>query len=419
MPVDEVEIIPINLLPDAPAITLTTNVPMGIDGDDSSYKGTILDIANVVSEQIGTVTVPDPFFYRVDGVATYDPPAGQANTPDPDLEGLDYNLFKWGAGPLRKGIDWQNDIAGGGWRLIGETMTAGETYIAFPKPEVSNILATPNAIGRFVSGVQDITSNGIIPAIYYRNLLNIKGATDITLPLCSEYPVNVLLSISTSDGPQKQTTINAQGADVIDNNTTGITAVILGNREFLQLVTDGSKWYIVGVSPAAFKDPWQEFGWFDLDNLGLNQLPLLGGVFARADYPRVVRFINKLKSVNPLLVKNAADWPANRTFWGDGNGTTTFQCPDIGGYFPRALDGPSGTPVDPDRGANKTIPSSLQNMEIQSHDHDVFLGDVAGRSDNANDRDVMIPGTRNNKTGLTGGAETRPVNVGFFPIINV
>ena len=75
MPVDEVEIIPINLLPDAApsAINLDTNIPVGVEDDNNSKKIDIGTLATVISEQIGTVTVPDPFHYRVDGPEPTDP----------------------------------------------------------------------------------------------------------------------------------------------------------------------------------------------------------------------------------------------------------------------------------------------------------------------------------------------------------
>lgn len=428
MPVDEVEIIPINLLPDASpgAVDLTTNIPLGIAGDPNSKKANLEAIAAVISEQIGSVTVPDPSFYLVDGPGPNDPAAGGNTVNDTSLNGMDYSLHKWGIGPLRKGTDWQNDVVGGGWRLTDELFISGEMYTVVPKPEVSNILAAPGAIGRLVTGVQDITSDGTIPAIHYRKLLNIKGASNVTLPLCSEYPVNILLPIVTSDGPQKQTTFSRQGTDIIDNNGSGIAEVILGNREFLQLITDGTKWYILDVSPAAFADPQPGFGYFAgtsvTDFLAPNQIPALGGVYNRADYPRVVRFINKLKAVNAAFVKSAGDWPTNRTFWGDGNGTTTFQAPDLGGYFPRWLDGASGPFVDSDRQASglNSAPSSAQNDQNRAHTHGldprILTEGVPGGGPGG-----PTPGSSGiiAATSSDGGVEARPINAGFFPIFNI
>ena len=420
MPVDEVEIIPINLLPDAApsAINLDTNIPVGVEDDNNSKKIDIGTLATVISEQIGTVTVPDPFHYRVDGPEPTDPTSagGNRNAPDPALDGLDYTLWKWGVGTLRKGIEWQNDIVGGGWRLLDEDFLPGEMYVAFPKPEISNILAAPDAIARFTNGVALYPADATIGGADFRKLILINGAKNITLPLCSAYPVNVGLFISTSEGPQRQTTINRNGTDTIYSQAGTVTKFYLSNREFAVLITDGTKWYVQSCSDMVFKNPYPAYGWLP----GLNQLMLDGSTYNRADLPKVFAFMEDIAATNPSAVLNGGDWLADRTKWGLGDVSLTFTVPDTRGTLNRALNGSRSPSLDADRtsGGTASLQGSLQLDDFESHSHNFNPEDVPGRSDNANDRDVMIPGSRTEATSFTGGSETRPINVGFFDLLN-
>lgn len=46
-----------------------------------------------------------------------------------------------------------------------------------------------------------------------------------------------------------------------------------------------------------------------------------------------------------------------------------------------------------------------------AHVHSVAVGYINGRSDNANDRDVAVPGANNKNTTSTGSADPEPINV--------
>lgn len=422
MPVEEVEIIPINLLPTAApsSINLTTNIPVGIVGDSNSKKTSLQVMAEVISEQIGSVTIPDPFYYRVDGVEPTDPPStdgglANRNVPDPALDGLDYTLHKWGVGPLRKGIEWQNDIAGGGWRLLDADLLTNEMYVAIAKPVVSNILSAPDAIARFTSGVALYPADGTIISAHFRKEIIITGAKNITLPDVNSYPENVALFIYSSDGPHRQTTFTAAAGQFIYSQAGTLNKFYLSNREYATLIRVADTWYMVAQSDMVFKTPYLSDGWLP----GTNQFAADGTERNRADYPKVWDFIQRLKAAIPDAVKTGAQWTTNQTYWGEGNGTTTFNTPNFRGYFVRSLNGTQSPAIDPSRSPTENnTPGSIQGSANLAHDHTVSLGDTAGRSDNANDRDVMIPGTRNNQTSSSGGPESRPINVGMFKYIN-
>lgn len=98
--------------------------------------------------------------------------------------------------------------------------------------------------------------------------------------------------------------------------------------------------------------------------------------------------------------------------FGDGNGSTTFNLPDLRGEFIRGLDNNRG--VDP----NRTLGSS-QSQSLQSHSHDFDAGPASsvstktGGGNRANDTDTgrTKPFPSNTKS------ETRPRNVALNYII--
>ena len=101
------------------------------------------------------------------------------------------------------------------------------------------------------------------------------------------------------------------------------------------------------------------------------------------------------------------------TLWGIGDGSTTFNLPDLRGEFVRGFD--NGRGVDSGRAI-----CSFQADEIKAHTHDYFLWSPGGGGYGdgmAND------GTYDNRpaapTTSTGGSETRPRNVAMMYIIKI
>ena len=105
-------------------------------------------------------------------------------------------------------------------------------------------------------------------------------------------------------------------------------------------------------------------------------------------------------------------WAAIGAAWGVGNGATTFNLPELRGYFLRGRDG--GVTRDPERGARTANSSggntgdnvgSVQADEFKSHNHPGLSlpgGGAGWQSAGA--------GLNRNTTGVSGGSETRPKN---------
>jgi microcystin-dependent protein len=94
------------------------------------------------------------------------------------------------------------------------------------------------------------------------------------------------------------------------------------------------------------------------------------------------------------------------TTWGGGDGVTTFNVPDMRGYFPRGFD--DGAGVDPGRSF-----ASLQQDQIQTHVHNVNVDHFFGQNYNLGGSFAFNNFGGGATSGpVTGnvGAETRPKN---------
>lgn len=413
--VDIVNILQIRELAAAMGVNLNWVLPIGSPSVDGSRKIDLLSMATILSNQIGSVTVPDPVFYT--------PPAGESSVSDATLNGADYSLFKWGVGPLKKGEDWQNDVVGGGWRLIDSAFTADEVYVVFFKPRVSNILSSPDAVARFTAGIRELTSSTTLSAADYRKLIVMKGAEFLTLPSVASYPPNVALFIVSDDGPRFQSTIQTQSGETIKANSGNYSKIFIGQREFVTLITDGVNWYVQSASPAIFAQPTVTHGWY-YNAAALNVIPATGGTYLRADRPRTWAFITALKAIYPSAVTTGALWANNRTLWGEGNGSTNFNVPDLRGYHIRGMDLGANVDVDRNNSGLGSIPGTAQADAFRLHSHN---WGARNSDNNLGGADYVASSTApaglgylnlNTIISEEGGSETRGINAAFYPLIN-
>ena len=90
--------------------------------------------------------------------------------------------------------------------------------------------------------------------------------------------------------------------------------------------------------------------------------------------------------------------------YGVGNGTTTFNVPDLRGEFLRGVDGGRG--IDSGR-----VLGSAQPDQVGSHLHAIKLHEDAGSAGAIMASGGATPATPDGATALSGGTETRPRNV--------
>lgn len=95
------------------------------------------------------------------------------------------------------------------------------------------------------------------------------------------------------------------------------------------------------------------------------------------------------------------------TTFGSGDGTTTFNLPDMRGYFTRGWDHGSG--VDPGRTFGST---QADDFKSHTHGYGGGSGTTAGAAFTS-----ATTRTTTNATDATGGTETRPKNVALLPCV--
>ena len=99
------------------------------------------------------------------------------------------------------------------------------------------------------------------------------------------------------------------------------------------------------------------------------------------------------------------------TTFGSGNGTTTFNVPDLRGEFIRGWDESRG--IDTSRSFG-----SAQSDELESHNHTISPSTLVGRGGAFSATAGSQPLSEETVTiGSTGGSETRPRNIALMAII--
>jgi microcystin-dependent protein len=104
----------------------------------------------------------------------------------------------------------------------------------------------------------------------------------------------------------------------------------------------------------------------------------------------------------------AALFSAIGTTFGVGDGSTTFNLPDLRGEFMRGWD--DGRGIDTGR-----VFGSAQADEFKSHSHNIILGGDGFAAGTRPQRTFNNLGTA--VTELTGGTETRPRNIALLACI--
>ena len=98
------------------------------------------------------------------------------------------------------------------------------------------------------------------------------------------------------------------------------------------------------------------------------------------------------------------------TLYGAGNGSSTFNIPDLRGAFVRGWDDARG--LDPGRGL-----ATYQDDAFASHTHTYNMKSVTGGSSQGGD--PLNLGQATYTTGAAGGTETRPKNYALYYCIKI
>lgn len=198
-----------------------------------------------------------------------------------------------------------------------------------------------------------------------------------------------------------------------------ITQVVLGRQYPV-----GSQFFACQNEPASLLpdplDATQNLG--DLDNAVTARANL--GVLSIAQTREMQPPGNVTYTAAPLpptgwLVANGAAisrsaysalYAAIGTIYGAGDGSSTFNLPDLRGVFIRALDGGRGIDV------GRTLGSDQLSQNL-AHTHEEGAGPYTSHGFIAGGGDAFSTTQPRSQTGSSGGSEARPRNIALLPII--
>jgi microcystin-dependent protein len=144
------------------------------------------------------------------------------------------------------------------------------------------------------------------------------------------------------------------------------------------------------TSTATLQAPIGSFMWHTASTVPTNYLEANGAAISRTTYAALFAVIG--------------------TTYGSGDGSTTFNVPDVRGYFVRGWDDARG--IDTGR-----VFGSTQSQDLQPHTH--TLNPVSRQSGGGQGGNNTWADNGGGiwATGSTGSSETRPINIAFLPCI--
>lgn len=411
-------------------------------GNKIANKYTIEGIGNIVSEQIGSgIVVPDRVYVIQDDLSVW-----VNNVPDPTvtitnditgrprilnddyLDGKDWSLLQRGIEYMEKGLSWQNDVSGGGFSLktFGDEFSGGQRFFLIFKPQISNVIVTPDAIARFSVGEVVLTTSSVASAANDRKIILLQGATTaaISYELRAAYPENVLCIIETGGGTNKQSIVTAPSGQTLWRGGN-ITRHILGQIDYVALIRIGTVWRIVMAG-----DRWKKVGQIVFGGMpGPDTIVANGQTLPIADYPGLDDYCTAINTYLPGSVITISAWNAgDKGKWArDG---VNIKCPDARGWFLRGQDLGAAKDIDRNaagKGSTPGDPQANQN-KLHSHTSGIYVEALANASVTGNGTvtsfdpptDINQPDLRSSE-GLTaeGGTDARPDNLSFPILINI
>lgn len=433
--VDKVTLVAVQELPDA--VTPTKDWPLVIadptPGSKKAYKAPIEVAGAIIAEQMGSAAnVPDRVYEiggTMPGGVTFedddDPLSPTFGLPiilkDPYLDGKEFSLFRRGTEYMWKGPQWQNDVPDGGIRLTepGDYFADGALYALVFKPVISSVISTPDAVGRFSSGVQVVTGDVAAGPSFDRKLILLQAATAAapTYTLNADYPENVLFVARTGGGEQKQSIIAPPAGQTMVRGTA-VPRVVLGEIDHFIGVRIGTVWYVVAQG-----ERWKQVGLVAMGGIpGPDLIRANRQVLQINEFPGVDDYCTALSTAYPGSVVTLGQAAANPTKW--ARGATTILTPLYDGWFPRFLD--LGAGKDPDRSEPNVVGSVEASQNLEHNHEDGDYGNLLQKNGQGtgiafdNDPSGQQPDLRTaGALQASGGEEARPENVGFPALIHI
>lgn len=220
-----------------------------------------------------------------------------------------------------------------------------------------------------------------------------KWATPRSLSLTGD----VTAAFVSVDGSANVSAVATLGAGVVKGSNlenSGVTPGTYGSASSIPIIGVDSKGRVTSATSTAIDViPSGAVSFFARSSAPTGWLKCNGAAVSRTTY--------------------ASLFAAIGTLWGNGDGTTTFNLPDLRGEFLRVLD--DGRGIDPGRAFG-----SAQADAFKSHFHSTTINKnssggsapAVGAGDNDNKIDYYV-------TDATGDTETRPRNIALLACIKV
>jgi hypothetical protein len=274
----------------------------------------------------------------------YDPADGDTDYINPDLDQLDYLVFKEGFGVL----SWDRDItklSGGGFGFTnGQVFAQDEIYTIL----ISNLtqVTTPGGSSgnSFPNGVVNISGDTTFTSLHYNKVIEVTAVNTCILSISSfdSIPDNTVFSINTHNlvsddyfAPFYYLIVGLQAGRYLRANGKALNIFHVGRGEeiwvmksgqFLILLNGGEAYRRVGQIVYTFGEP------------PLGSLPLTGAWHDKFLFGRLFNYyVNVLPPAElGTGVDDVEPDADNRTKWIIG--ATKFWVPDHGGVFHRMTD---------------------------------------------------------------------------------
>lgn len=245
------------------------------------------------------------------------------------------------------------------------------------------------------------SGNVTLDNTYQDKLLNVSASgASRTITLPNTLPAGFKCKVKKTDSTANTVTLDATSG----GNINGATTVVLRFQyEELEIIFDGSTWHAPVYDP--FPPGATMLWWTDTAPTGW--VFLEGQAISRTTYPRLFAQFS--------------------TTFGVGDGSTTFNLPDVRGRFPRFWD--HGKGLDPDA-ATRTAPvgssitagdhvATLQDDQFEAHTHS-YDKSTANTINAGQGGGLAGNGATSTPSGSAGsGTETRPTNMNVGAIIKL
>jgi hypothetical protein len=280
------------------------------------------------------------------------------------------------------------------------------------------------------TGKVNISTDTALTSLHRQKLIQATFGSahgTITLEDLNDAPANSIVCIATLINNSYQTKIAAKNGQKIYYNNTSLDYIWLGISETLWLYRGDDGWYVLNQLPGVDNVGDEFFG----RKQKPNTLIASGELVLRADYPRLWEYVQSLgfglvsdATWNTVaIIENAAlgtraGYKPYEGCYSMGDGATTFRLPNMQEKFVRGLNNIGGS--DSQRVYNHE--GGVQPDDNRRHDHDqqtyTAVND-GGRKPVGFSNTLNDLGDSGVNTGLSGGYESRPINVGLLPLIRI